>query len=388
MTTFKTAILLSYICIASISAAIITPALPHIADFYGISKSAVASVVSIFLIGYVIGQLVYGPIANRYGRLTALRIGLIINLLGIVLCWFSAQNHAYHLLLIGRLITALGASSGLACTFMLLNESLSTEQARHAMSYTIVAFTFGIGLAVLLGGMITQYLHWQDCFVLLFVHGIVMFLLTYQFKETLKIPKAIHLSSIVKQYMGAFQSKQVVIYGLTVGFVSVFTYGYSAAAPIYTQKIMGLSAGEYGYWNILNMVGMCLSGFLSALLVKKYGEKKVLGCSLLLVAPGILILGLIAAFQWQNKLLFFIDTSYLYLITGLLFPSASYFASNAIEDKASASSVMSFLNMGAAVLSVVLMSLTSITILKSYVMVLILAYIIILLLNMLVRKIK
>jgi len=56
MNSFKTALLLSYICIASFSAAIITPALPHIQTYFDLSKGAVEWVVSIFLLGYVIYQ--------------------------------------------------------------------------------------------------------------------------------------------------------------------------------------------------------------------------------------------------------------------------------------------------------------------------------------------
>lgn len=374
MSTYKVALLLSYICIASISAALITPALPHIQTFYALSNSTVAWVVSIFLVGYVLGQLVYGPLANRFGRLTALRIGLVINLIGIFLCMASIHYHTFHLLLFGRFITALGASSGLACTFMLLNELLSAEQARQAMSYTIVSFTAGIGLAVILGGVITEYLHWEDCFLLLLIHGVIMLICTRCFKETLKVPKAIHPRAIIHQYVVAFRSKQLVIYALLVGFVSVFSYGYAAAAPLYTQKIIGLSAAEYGYWNILNMVGMCASGFLSSYFVKKYGEKKVLFYSLVLILPGLIALLFIAFMQINNSIYFFINTCYLYLMTGLLFPSASYFASNAIEDKASASSAMSFINMGSAVISVMLLSLMTMPILKAFVLVLTVFY--------------
>lgn len=86
MNAFKVTILLSYICIASISAAIITPALPHIQNFFHLSNGAVEWVISIFLLGYVIGQLIYGPIANRYGRIKALRIGLTFNITGILIC--------------------------------------------------------------------------------------------------------------------------------------------------------------------------------------------------------------------------------------------------------------------------------------------------------------
>lgn len=185
MSGFKTAILLSYLCIASISAAIITPALPLIEQRYALTHGALEWVVSIFLFGYVVGQLLYGPLANRFGRLTSLRSGLLINLVGIVMCLIAVRCSSYPFLLAGRLITALGAASGLSCTFMLINESLSPERAKHAMSFAVFSFTFGVGLAVTLGGVMTQYFHWEYCFWLLLVHGVVMLLLTWQFEETL-----------------------------------------------------------------------------------------------------------------------------------------------------------------------------------------------------------
>src|SRR3990167_10016239 len=147
--------LLSYISIASVSAAIITPALPAIQAHYGLTLGTVEWIVSAFLIGYVIGQLIYAPLANQYGRLKALRIGLAINLLGIIVCLAALSSEAYWLLIIGRLITALGAASGLACTFMLINEWLPESLRKTAMSYSVLSFALGVGLAVMIGGIIT-----------------------------------------------------------------------------------------------------------------------------------------------------------------------------------------------------------------------------------------
>lgn len=151
--------LLSYISIASVSAAIITPALPEIQAQYGLKSESVEWIVSAFLIGYVVGQLIYGPLANRFGRLKALRIGLMINVLGVAVCFSALTLNAYWLLIVGRLITALGAASGLACTFMLINEWLPEVQRKAAMAYSVLSFAFGVGFAVMIGGLITQY--WQ-----------------------------------------------------------------------------------------------------------------------------------------------------------------------------------------------------------------------------------
>ena len=353
--SFKTAVLLSYICIASLSAAIITPALPHIQSYFDLSKGAVEWVVSIFLLGYVIGQLIYAPIANRFGRLTALRTGLVINLVGIAICICSAYWHLFSLLLMGRLITALGAASGLTCTFMLINELLPKDRAKHAMSLAIVSFTLGIGVAVLLGGVITQYLQWQDCFIVLLIHGVVMFVITYQFPETLTTPKPICLKIIVNQYRVGFLHSRLIVFSLLVGFVSFFAYGYSASAPIYAQNTLHLTASQYGYWNSINMIGMLLSGFVGAYLMKKHHEKRVLWIGFSGVLLGLCALVILSLTQFDNSVAFFSITSYLYFTTGLLFPAGSYLASTSIDDKASASSVMSFMNIGSAMLGVIVM---------------------------------
>ncbi|MDP1574398.1 MAG: MFS transporter [Coxiellaceae bacterium] len=353
--SFKTGMLLSYICIASLSAAIITPALPHIQLFYGLSKGAVEWVVSIFLLGYVIGQLIYAPIANRYGRLTALRAGLLINLMGILICMLSPITHNYTLLLFGRLITALGAASGLSCTFLLINELLPPDRAKHAMSLSIISFTVGIGLAVLIGGLIAQYLQWQDCFLFLLAHGVLMYGLSFQFPETLKLKKDIHPIMILKNYAHAFSCFRLIAFSLVVGFVSVFSYCYSAAAPIYAQLTLHLSPSQYGYWNSINMIGMFFGGLLCSRLIKQYHEKKVLISGFALIFLGLIFLSMITLFDSHSALLFFIATAYLYLVSGLLFPTASFFALNTIEDRASASAVMSFVNMGSATLAVIVM---------------------------------
>jgi MFS transporter, DHA1 family, multidrug resistance protein len=350
----KTAILLSYLCIASISAAIITPALPLIEHDYALTHGALEWIVSIFLLGYVVGQLLYGPIANRFGRLTSLRSGLLINIVGIVMCLIAAKHANYPFLLVGRLVTALGAASGLSCTFMLLNESLSPVRAKHAMSFAIVSFTLGIGLAVTVGGVMTQYFHWQYCFWLLLVHGVVMLMLTWQFEETLEQPIALHPRTILSGYLKALKNSQLIVLSLTVGFVSVMGYGYSAAAPIYAQVNLLLSPSQYGYWNLMNMVGMLGSGFLSAFLMKRHEAKTILFFGIICIAPVILSLVFLSLIGNTNALWFFITTTLLYLFSGLLFPAASYIASNAIPDKASASSMMSFINMGSAMMGVVI----------------------------------
>lgn len=352
---YKNAILLSYISVASLSAAIITPALPNIQSYFDISHGALTWVVTIFLMGYMAGQLIYGPLANRFGKLMALRIGLVINLIGIGICLFAAPLHSFHLLLLGRIVTALGAAAGLSCTFMLINSLFEASQAKFMMSFAVVSFTLGIGLAVLAGGLVTEYAFWADCFWLLLIHGILTLLSTWLFQEPTFVKKRLSVRQLWHDYHRVLQSRSLIIFSSFVGLVSVISYTFSAGAPLIAQGLLHLSAAEYGYWNSINMVGMLAGGVSAAWALKRHTTLKVLWISLSFIALCIISLIIMAYTQSHSALWFFITIAVMYFFASWVFPSASFLASHTLDDRASASSMMSFINMSAAVVSVLVM---------------------------------
>src|SRR5687768_11997152 len=94
--------LLMMISFASVNAVLFTPALPDIANFFAISTDSAQYTITWFLIGYTLGQLLYGPIANRYGRKPALYFGVSLQIISSFLCIFAGMIHQYSLLIIGR----------------------------------------------------------------------------------------------------------------------------------------------------------------------------------------------------------------------------------------------------------------------------------------------
>ncbi|WP_242604601.1 MFS transporter [Legionella fairfieldensis] len=351
--------LLSYISIASVSAAMITPALPDMEQFFALRTGTVEWVVSTFLIGYVIGQLIYGPLANVHGRLKALQWGLNINIAGLILCLFASVYPHFLLLLAGRFITGLGSAAGLTCTFMLINEWLPEEQRKTAMAYSILSFALGIGFAVLLGGIITQYAQWQGCFVFLLLQGILMRIGVRVFDETLSTPKPFHLLASLRDYGQALCSFKLLVFSSIWGACSAVGYCYSAAAPQIAHQYLHLSTAEYGYWNTLNIVGMLLGGLSARVLMQRFPVNRVITMGYMGSCLALLSLGLMWYLNSQTVLWFFMSTSLFYCFSSYLFAGGSYMASNAIEDKASASSMMSFINMSIATLSVVIMGYLS-----------------------------
>ena len=351
----KTIILLSYLCIASISAAILTPALPMIEQSYHLSHGSVEWVMTIFLMGYTLGQLIYGPLSVRFSSLWALRCGLLINILGIILCIISETYHSYYLLLIGRLITALGAASGLTCTFSLIHSYFSKKQSILVLSFSMVSFTLGIGAAIAIGGLITEQYHWGDCFYVLLAHGILMWLLTWLLPSSSQETKAINFLVILKKYIHVLTSLRLVGWSLVVSMPTVFSYTFTTMAPTYANQVLHVSMAHYGAWNLLNMIGMLASGFVSRVLLNRYHPAKVVILMFLTTIPALSLIIFLSITSHPTLLLFMTSSIWLYVFTGALFPAATWLASTAVKDTESASSMMSFINMLGAVVSVMLM---------------------------------
>lgn len=358
MLSLSTLWLLNYIAIASFSAVIVTPSLPAIQQFYSLGQGQVEWLISIFLIGYVVGQLIYGPLANRFGRLFALRLGLVVNLIGVIVC-LTALHGNYYLLLFGRLITALGSASGLACTFMLINEWVPETQRKRALASSIIFFTLSIGFAVLLGGLVTDYYDWRASFIILFIHGLVMLLGTLAFKETLSTKHSLNVKAIVHDYQRVLSSKELCIYSLVVGFCSAIAYCFSAAGPLITQQLFNLLPANFAYWNALNMGGMLLGGFLAKYLLQHYKAQYLIIWGFIGIAFALLSLVLIFCLNNYVVSWFFVSTMNLYLFSGFLFTGGSYLALISINDKASGSAMMSFINMLTAVVAVVILGYIS-----------------------------
>jgi predicted MFS family arabinose efflux permease len=343
------------VSVASISSAIITPALPQIQMQFHLSTDHLEWIISIFMLGYVFGQLIYGPLANRFGRLNALRTGLVINLVGLFISLIACEINNFQLLLTSRLITALGAASGLTCCIILINELLEPEQAKAALSYVLVSFTLSIAVAVAIGGFMAQYSSWIHTFWFLILHGVVMLASTWLFSETLKTPQSIQPLNVIKNYLSALKNLKLVMFSIIIGFTSSIAYSYSAAAPLIAHDILQLKPSGYGTWNLLNTLGMFLGGFAAAEIMKYINPKKLIIMSLAFI---LLCIASLVHFQLThsiNNFWFFASTCSMFFFSSFIFPAASFLATNAIPDKANASGMTSFLNMGSAMLSVIIL---------------------------------
>src|SRR5579863_5021478 len=136
---------------ASMGAVIFTPALPQIAEYFHISLGHSQLTITLFLLGYAIGQLIYGPLSNRFGRKPAFFIGVFISTIGSIISIISEPLHSFTFLILGRLLEALGSSAGLVIAFTIISDHYYPEQARRVIAYLMLAFAIVPGVAVFIG---------------------------------------------------------------------------------------------------------------------------------------------------------------------------------------------------------------------------------------------
>lgn len=348
--------LMLLISFGSVSAVLFTPALPQISQYFGISSNAAQLTVTVFLIGYAVGQLIYGPLANRFGYKPAIYIGIIGEIIGALLCIFSAPLHAFSLLIAARLLMALGASVGLKMTFTIVAEAYKDKQAAATISYLMTGFAVMPSLSVALGGFLTTHLGWQSCFYFLVLYGLLLMFLNYRAPELSQVldQSALSLKQITSKYSRKLKNTQLTLSAALMGLSTAFVYLFAAQAPFLAMNYFKLSPDQYGLWNLIIPIGLIVGSQISALLVKKFEPLKVLFFGVILMFLGIFPLLVFFIFNIMEPWALFLPMIIIYGGISFIFPNASVLAMQHVSDKASASAMMSFINMGIATLIVLI----------------------------------
>lgn len=242
---------------AAMGAIIMTPALPQIAHFFGESVGTTQLTVTSFLLGYAFGQLIYGPLANRFGRKFALYVGIAIATLGSLFSILSSPVDSFTLLITGRFLEAIGSSAGLAISFTMINDFYFEKQARKITGLLMLAFAIVPGFATAIGGLLVQYFGWRACFYFLLLYGLVLLIPTYCLPETIikKDRKATRIKHITHNYVDKFLNKKLIGFACIAGFSSACIYVFGAEGPFIGIHILGASPAVYGLLSLTPFFG-------------------------------------------------------------------------------------------------------------------------------------
>lgn len=170
--TFTLAVLITaLVALGPLSTDFYLPALPSITAALGTDVAHTQLTLSVYLFGFAIGQLAYGPLSDRYGRRPVLLFGVAVYVVASVACVFAASIDA---LIAARFLQALGACAGPVLGRAVVRDVYGPHDAARMLSYVGTAMAIAPLVGPLVGGWLTVWAGWRATFVFLAAYSVVL----------------------------------------------------------------------------------------------------------------------------------------------------------------------------------------------------------------------
>lgn len=323
------------------AAVIITPSLPWIGSEYALLSGQVQWIMSLYLIGYMAGQLLYGRIAERTGQKNAVYLSLAIALIGSAIAYSAGS---FEILCFARVVQGLGASAGLLLTFSMASSlSKPKEKFRFLSAFAIVP-----AAAAILGGALTDRWGWKSCFLFLIAYSLFLALFAATVVEDKK-GKRVELSKYAAQFKDSF----LVWHALLVGLGVAAIYLFASYAPFVGIDGMGLDAREYGLWMILPGLGALLGLAAQEKVAKNTPARIVMLSGILVILIGSLLMSLAFANRACHPGALFWPMFLIQVGIGIVCSSAFSKGLSESADKTEATAVLHFVNLAVAAAAVI-----------------------------------
>ncbi|MBA2649840.1 MAG: multidrug effflux MFS transporter [Legionella sp.] len=270
------AIILLISSLGQVTTDLYLPSLPSMAKSLGVNISWIQFTIAIYLSGFCVSQLIYGPWSDAVGRRVPLLTGLFINFIGGLLCWFSPN---IYLLYLGRLLQGLGVGAANALARPILRDLFEKETLAIYNSYLAVSSVFILSTAPVIGGYIQHYAGWRFNFLFLGLYGLFI-LCSFYFKVP-ETSQHHHLTNykfkvIVMNAKTLLKSSIFLKFALCPLFTYAGITAWLTAGPIVLQEKVGLSPVQFGWLYILSGIGFIVGAFLNAKLVTRFGIHKMM----------------------------------------------------------------------------------------------------------------
>ena len=323
------------------------PAFPDIAKNLHTSVAQVMLSLSSFFIGISAGQLLYGPLLERFGRKKPIYAGLSIYLLASIGC---AMATSVNSLIIFRLLQALGGCAGMVAARAIVRDLFEVKENAKIFSMLMLVVAVSPIIAPTLGGYVTSLFGWRYVFAILIVIDVgiiagVYFLLPESKKPDLDF--SLKAGAIIKNFAGIIKHPQFYTYALTGAIAYAGLYAYISGSPYVFMEIFRVNERQYGWIFSVIAMGVIGSAQLNNIALRSYSSEQVIKIATFCQGIIGIMLAVMSYFGWV-ELYSTIFLIFLFLCgQGFIFPNASALCLAPFPHTAgSASALMGAIQMG------------------------------------------
>ncbi|MCF3123182.1 Bcr/CflA family multidrug efflux MFS transporter [Streptomyces arenae] len=257
------------------------PALPEVTDALGAPAATIQLTLTACLMGMALGQLVVGPMSDKWGRRRPLLIGLLVYILATAIC---ALAPTAELLIAFRLLQGLAGAAGIVIARAVVRDLYDgVEMARFFSTLMLISGVAPV-VAPLIGGQVLRFTDWRGIFVVLTGVGIVLTLLVWRRLPETLAPEKRHgggTAEALRTMRSLLADRVFTGYMVAGGFAFAALFAYISASPFVIQEIYGASPQTFSLLFGVNSVGLIVAGQVNGkILVGRVSLNKVLAVGL------------------------------------------------------------------------------------------------------------
>lgn len=328
------------------------PGFEDIAKSLGTSVASVALSLSSYFIGISVGQLLYGPLLDRYGRKKPLYVGLAVYIVATIVCM---QAKDINTLIVLRFIQAIGSCAAQVAAMAMVRDLFGPKESAKVFSLLLLVLGASPMIAPTAGGYIVVNFGWRTIFLILLILGVLITLLTIFFlPESYPADRNFSLKPrpIIRNFISVLREPQFIVYMLVESLAFAGLFAYVSGSPIVFMDIFHVDKKAYGWiFAFLSLAFIGLSQF-NSLLLKKHSSEKIIWVALTaqVIVAAIFLAGNMAGWYGLPQTIFFI---FLFLAClGFTNPNAAALSLAPFSKNAgSASALLGAMQMGVGALA-------------------------------------
>ncbi|TVP89088.1 MAG: Bcr/CflA family efflux MFS transporter [Pseudomonadaceae bacterium] len=315
------------------------PAFPTMARAFDTSTDQIQLSLSAYFIGLACGQILYGPVADRFGRRKPLLFGIGLFCTASLLCAFAPT---LEWLIAGRFMQALGGCAGMVVTRAVIRDLCSPLDAARAFSKLMLVMGVAPILAPLLGGYLLIWTGWQGIFLFLTLFSAVFALIVFfGLRETLPVdgPRQ-SMSYSWRSVPRILRDPLFILHALTGGLAMAALFAYIAGLPFVLIEIYGVAVQDFGWIFGLNAAGFILFAQVNGRLLRRRSPQQLVKNNALLFMGTALTLALASWWQPDNLLPFWLVMFVFVASVAMVLPNATACAMDGYGQQAGMASAL------------------------------------------------
>jgi len=269
----------SVMAIGPLSIDMYLPSLPTLGKHFGADTAATQLTLSAYFIGLAIGQLIYGPVSDRFGRKKPLLFGLMLYSLVSLGCAYAPSMHSLALL---RFLQALGGCAGMVITRAMVRDLFPPQEMARVLSTLVLIMGVAPILAPLVGGQIFLLFGWQAIFLVMAAYSLFCLAGIYSLPETSHSrSEALQFNNVLAGYMRLLRHRRFMGYALAGGIAQAGMFAYISGSSFVFINVYGVSPAHFGWLFGSMAFGLITAAQVNSFVLRRYRSEHVLRMALL-----------------------------------------------------------------------------------------------------------